>query len=190
MSKLKKSFSGRFSKTSKFLMMVAVGTLALIISYHSSNANLDPIEPEPIQEKSMEISAPQTKADSLVTFAMSLQGIPYQYAGKSLEGFDCSGFLYFVFNKFGIAIPAGSANQYLLGEPVDEAEMQKGDLIFFVGYEDAEDVGHSGIVISEKGEEIKFIHSSSGGDGRGVTINRLDEPHYRNRFLGLRRILF
>lgn len=178
------------NKTSKFLIMIAAGTLALIISYHSSNANLDQIEPESIQEKSIAIATPLSKADSLVTYALSLQGIPYQYAGKSPEGFDCSGFLFFVYQKFGIDIPAGSANQYLLGEPVSETEMQKGDLIFFVGYEDANDVGHSGIVISEKGEEIKFIHSSSGGGGRGVTINSLDEPHYRDRFLGIRRILF
>lgn len=190
MSSFKKLFFSSLNKTSKFLILVLAGILASFIFYQSSRAGLDPPVPEPLQEESLAGVISQSKADSLVTFAMSLQGIPYQYAGKSLEGFDCSGFLYFVYDRFGIAIPAGSANQYLLGEPVGEADGHKGDLIFFVGYEEANDVGHSGIVISEIGEEIKFIHSSSGGDGRGVTTNSLDEPHYRDRFLGIRRILF
>ena len=129
------------------------------------------------------------KTDSIVNFALSLKGTPYIYAGKSPDGFDCSGFIYYVFNHFGIEIPAGSANQYLIGEAVDYPEISKGDLLFFVGTQKgSKTVGHVGLVISEKGEEILFIHSSSGGGGRGVTINSLEHPHYKARFLGTRRV--
>lgn len=130
-----------------------------------------------------------SKIDSLVNYALTLQGIPYQYAGKSPKGFDCSGFTFFVFNRFGIDVPAGSANQYKLGESVQLSETQKGDLIFFTGTEKgSKEVGHVGIIISAKGEEVQFIHSSSGGGGRGITINSLENPHYKARYLGVRRM--
>jgi len=131
----------------------------------------------------------KTKEDSIVDFALTLQGIPYQYAGKSLKGFDCSGFIYYVFHRFDINIPAGSANQYLVGDPVETKDLAKGDLVFFTGTEKGSvSVGHVGLVISEKGEEIEFVHSSSGGGGRGVTINSLEHPHYKARYLGGRRL--
>lgn len=138
-----------------------------------------------------DIATVSTKTDSLVAFALSLEGIPYVYAGKSLEGFDCSGFTYFVYNKFGFEIPAGSANQYLVGEPVEVTEIQKGDLVFFTGTQKGDrSVGHVGIVVSEETEgEIEFVHSSSGGGGRGVTTNSLEHPHYKARFLGARRVV-
>lgn len=131
----------------------------------------------------------ETKVDSLVRYAKTLEGVPYRFAGKSLQGFDCSGFTFFVFNKFDIEIPAGSANQYGLGAAIQEEEIEKGDLLFFRGPDQGDDqVGHVGIVISTSGEEIEFIHSSSGGGGRGVTINKLEHPHYRARFLGAKRM--
>lgn len=130
-----------------------------------------------------------SKVDSLVDFAISLEGIPYLYAGKTLDGFDCSGFIFFVYNKFGIDIPAGSYNQFLEGSPLNEEELGKGDLVFFRGYEDSGDeVGHVGSVIST-GDEVHFIHSSSGGGGRGITINSLEHPQYKERYLGARRVI-
>jgi cell wall-associated NlpC family hydrolase len=131
----------------------------------------------------------ESKIDSLVTYAQSLEGVPYLYAGKTTEGFDCSGFIYHVYNKFGIELPAGSTNQYQEGEPIAKEEISIGDLVFFKGYEDPSDnVGHVGIVISVE-EEIHFIHSSSGGGGRGITTNSLEHPQYKERYLGARRII-
>jgi len=130
-----------------------------------------------------------TKIDSLVAYAQSLEGIPYLYTGKTVEGFDCSGFIYHVYNKFDIELPAGSANQYQEGEPISKEEISIGDLVFFKGYEDPTDnVGHVGIVISVE-EEILFIHSSSGGGGRGITINSLEHPQYKERYLGAKRVI-
>jgi cell wall-associated NlpC family hydrolase len=132
-----------------------------------------------------------SKVDSLVVFALSLEGIPYQYGGKSLNGFDCSGFTYYVYNKFGVTIPAGSANQYLKGEPIEASQIRKGDLLFFTGTQKGDrSVGHVGIAISdEMAEDVEFVHSSSGGGGRGVTVNSLEHTHYKARFLGARRVV-
>ncbi len=115
--------------------------------------------------------------------------MPYKWAGKSPTGFDCSGFVYHVFNKFGIDVPAGSSNLYLLGVPVSQNDLLKGDLVFFTGTQKWDTkVGHVGIVITEPGEKTQFIHSSSGGNGRGVTINDMDHPQYVARYLGAKRL--
>lgn len=180
----------------RFLYFVVAVILLVIFADNYSEAHKNKLRSkqsyktfESKEVSDQEFHASPSKIDSLVNYALTLQGIPYQYAGKSLKGFDCSGFTFFVFNKFGISIPAGSANQYLLGESVQISEIQKGDLVFFTGTEKgSNEVGHVGIVISAKGEEVQFIHSSSGGGGRGITINSLEHPHYNARYLGVRRM--
>ena len=177
--------------------VVAVVILVIVAdNYSEAHRNKILSQPEQVSEKVTELSTfdqeiQPSKTDSLVEFALSLKGIPYVYAGKSLKGFDCSGFTYYVYNKFDLEIPAGSANQYLIGEPVKIQDIQKGDLVFFTGTQRGDrSVGHVGIVISsESPEEVEFVHSSSGGGGRGVTVNSLDHPHYKARFLGARRLI-
>lgn len=130
-----------------------------------------------------------SKVDSLIDYALTLEGIPYVWGGKTLEGFDCSGFIYHVYNKFEIEVPGGSANQYLLGEEIGVEDIQKGDLLFFTGTDrNSKIVGHVGFVISTE-EGIHFAHSSSGGGGKGVTVNDLDHPGYSRRFIGAKRIM-
>ena len=184
----------------RFMYFVALVVILVIVADKHSEAHKKRIlnrQQKPIAESQPTVSSNQdqvltsTKTDSLVAFALSLEGIPYVYAGKSLSGFDCSGFTYFVYNKFGFQIPAGSANQFLVGEPVDMSEIKKGDLVFFTGTQKGDrSVGHVGIVVSEDTEEeVEFVHSSSGGGGRGVTTNSLEHPHYKARFLGARRVV-
>lgn len=130
-----------------------------------------------------------SKVDSLIDYALSLEGIPYIWGGKTLKGFDCSGFIYHVYNKFEIEVPGGSANQYQLGESIAEKDIQKGDLLFFTGTDRrSKRVGHVGFVISTA-DGIQFAHSSSGGGGKGVTVNDLDHPGYRMRFIGAKRVM-
>lgn len=129
------------------------------------------------------------KIDSIIDYANSLKGVPYKWAGKSPEGFDCSGFIFHVFKKHGIDLPSSSVALYTEGESILKDELQKGDLVFFTGTKISDHtVGHVGIIISEPEEDLQFIHSSSGGGGRGVTVNDLDHPHYQARYLGGRRI--
>lgn len=157
------------------------------ISSTETQINPPPVKESIVIEKSNKFS----KVDSLVVFALSLEGIPYQYGGKSLKGFDCSGFTYYVYNKFGVTIPAGSSNQYLKGEPIEVSEIRKGDLLFFTGTQKGDrSVGHVAIAINEEmAEDVEFVHSSSGGGGRGVTVNSLEHAHYKARFLGARRVV-
>ena len=129
----------------------------------------------------------ERQADSLVNFALSLTGTPYRYGGKSLNGFDCSGFVYHVFNRFGFNdLNRSSRTQAIQGSAVELEQAQKGDLLFFTGTNPQQrQVGHVGIVISAPGEEVQFVHSSSNG---GVKVSKL-EGYYETRFMQAKRIL-
>jgi len=131
-----------------------------------------------------------TKTDSLVKFAKSLLGTPYKYASSSTEGFDCSGFINYVYSKFNVKLTRSSYTIAEEGIEVDSLEARKGDLIIFRGT-DVHDpvVGHIGIIITEKGEPIEFIHSSSGKKHNGVVITKLSDGNYNERFIKIKRVL-
>jgi len=74
------------------------------------------------------------KPEELVAFAQTLKGVPYQYASCDPgSGFDCSGFIYYVFGHFGITVPRSSADFTNLGYAVDRKAAKAGDLILFTG---------------------------------------------------------
>ena len=126
--------------------------------------------------------------DELVIFAETQLGVRYKYGSINPKvGFDCSGFITYVFSHFGIKVPRSSVDFTHIGEAVPVKEAKKGDLILFTGTNpNIRVVGHMGIVHSIDGDEIKFIHSSS-GKANGVTINPL-KGYYQGRFMSIRRI--
>lgn len=127
-----------------------------------------------------------TKIDSLIMFAEQYLGNRYRRGGTSTTGFDCSGFTMTVFKHLGIKLPHTSAGQGLVGVNVSQQNIQKGDLILFRGgNRRSARIGHVGIVISEKGEPVKFIHSSTSS---GVRVDNLASPYYRLRYVKSVRI--
>ena len=100
----------------------------------------------------------------LLTYAKNLVGIPYRYASiDSSQGFDCSGFITFVFNHFQIAVPRSSIDFTNVGKEVNVQSAKEGDLILFTGRVDSiKSVGHMGI-ITDNIDTLRFIHSTSGG---------------------------
>ncbi len=125
--------------------------------------------------------APNTKVDSLIQYAYTFIGDRYRRGGTSSKGFDCSGYTMTVFKKFGIKLPHTSAGQGLVGVLVAKQNIKKGDLILFKGRSrKGSRIGHVGIVISEKGEPVRFIHSST---SEGVRIDRLDYVYYKKRYV-------
>ena len=125
--------------------------------------------------------------DELVAYAKTLLGIPYLYASVDpAKGFDCSGFITYVFNHFQIAVPRSSIDFTNVGKTVDVESAKKGDLILFTGTVDSVIiVGHMGI-ITENIDTLKFIHSTS-GKAYGVTVSAFTE-HYKKRFVKVTRI--
>ena len=125
--------------------------------------------------------------ENIVSFAKTLIGVPYKYGSVDpAQGFDCSGFITYVFNHFNIAVPRSSIDFTNVGTPVDRQLARTGDLILFTGTDTLEThVGHMGIV-TENTDSLRFIHSTS-GKKYGVTITALSE-YYLKRFVKVIRI--
>ncbi|MBI5539330.1 MAG: C40 family peptidase [Bacteroidia bacterium] len=129
------------------------------------------------------------EADSLVNYAKSFLGTPYKWGGSSAGGFDCSGFVSFIFRHFQITTPHGARDYYKLGKSISQDSCKKGDIILFTGTNySRKSVGHVGIIISDFGEPLKFIHSSSSKNHWGVTITDFSNSAYPKRFMGIRRL--
>jgi peptidoglycan DL-endopeptidase CwlO len=120
-------------------------------------------------------SAPPSQYGGVVGIAMQYLGIPYVYGGSSPSGFDCSGFVMYVYGQMGVSLPHYTVAQYGMGVPVGRDELQAGDLVFFDG------LGHVGIYIG--GNE--FIHSPHTGDV--VKISSMT-GWYADTYVGARRI--
>ncbi|MDT8901225.1 NlpC/P60 family protein [Anaeroselena agilis] len=121
------------------------------------------------------------KAQQLVAFAKKFVGVPYVWAGRSPGGFDCSGYIWYVYNTFGIQLPRMADGQFEVGVPVSRRHLAPGDLVFFSTYEPGP--SHVGIYIGGG----KFIHASSGAEE--VTVTPLNKQYYLERYLGARRII-
>jgi cell wall-associated NlpC family hydrolase len=113
----------------------------------------------------------------VVGIAMRYLGIPYRWGGSSPSGgFDCSGFVMYVYAQVGVSLPHNAAMQYGYGTPVSKENLQPGDLVFFDG------LGHNGLYIGGG----QFIHAPHTGDV--VKISNLNEGWYLARFVGARRL--
>jgi len=140
-------------------------------------------------QDSVEINV-EKLADLIIKEAESYLGRRYSYGGTGTLGFDCSGFTYVVYRKFGYTLARSSKGQALQGRAVEGSitQLQKGDLIIMGSRRRSKTVGHVGIFIEmdSTGTDFKFIHASTSG---GVTISRMKEPYYDGRFLGARRFI-
>jgi peptidoglycan DL-endopeptidase CwlO len=119
--------------------------------------------------------APAAKFGGVVGIAMQYLGIPYVYGGASPSGFDCSGFIMYVYAQVGVSLPHNAAAQYGYGTPVDRSQLQPGDLVFFNG------LGHAGIYVGGG----SFIHSPHTGDV--VKISSMS-GWYSSTYVGARRL--
>lgn len=147
-------------------------------------------------QRSARVPAGPPPADTLragiVRFALRQRGTPYLYAGSSpATGFDCSGFLQYVYGHFGVSTPHSTALLISAGRPVPRAQAQPGDLVVFTGTaEGSTTPGHAGIVISAPGETpLRFVHASSARRESGVKVSQVENSGYERRFLQVRRVL-
>ena len=128
-----------------------------------------------------------TLQDSIVEYGIELLGTPYITAGSGKEGFDCSGFVNFVFQNFNIKVPRSSADFENFGTEIPIEDVQKGDLLLFLS-PTRNTIGHIGIITNENGRESDFIHASS-GRAMKVIITNLSNKGYTRRFVKAIRVL-
>ncbi|MFV8377946.1 C40 family peptidase [Flavobacterium sp. LB3R33] len=157
------------------------GAFKSAISFPQRNENtvtktfVDPIEND------------DSLGNKIVNFGMKLLGTPYVTAGCSKNGFDCSGFVYYVYNNFRIKVPRSSSQFEYFGKEIPISDVKKGDILLFLS-PTRNVIGHMGIVTNPKGMESDFIHSTSGREMK-VVITSLKKPGYNRRFVKAIRVL-
>jgi len=144
-------------------------------------APLPPVEkPAPVEAAPFEPTAPIAAA--VLETALGLRGVPYQFGGAAPEtGFDCSGFVRYVFQQHSLVLPRTVTEQFQVGRDVDTSGIQPGDLIFFTTVMPG--ASHVGIAL----DAGTFVHAP--GSGSVVRLERLDAPYWRSRLVGVKRLL-
>lgn len=152
---------------------------------NTTNSTVSKVPPARVVK---EISTETVQPDSLVAFAKTLIGIPYLYASTDPgKGFDCSGFITYVFNHFDLAVPRSSVDFTNMGREIAIEKAKPGDLILFTGTDSSDFVvGHMGIIESAINDELRFIHSTS-GKAKGVVISDMGD-YYKKRFVKVIRV--
>ena len=117
---------------------------------------------------------------SISSTALSLRGAPYRNGGANPAGFDCSGFVKYVFEQHGVGLPRDTGRQFEIGAGVEPARLLPGDLVFFSTV--APGASHVGIAVG--GDQFVHAPSSSGV----VRVESLNSQYWSTRFIGARRV--
>lgn len=127
-------------------------------------------------------AASSAAGSQVVAYAKEFLGYPYVHGGASPKGFDCSGFVQYIYSRFGISLNRTSADQMSNGVVVSDGDLQPGDLVFFLQNSSYRRASHVGIYIGGG----QFIHASS--PSTGVIISDMDS-HTGRGYVGARRVL-
>lgn len=140
-------------------------------------APLEVVEPAsgPSIPKRSEEESSSPRSQHVVAIAKKQLGARYMWGGSSPAGFDCSGFVMYVYAQVGVPLPHSAAKQYQHGAVVTRERLEPGDVVFF------DHLNHNGIYIGNE----RFIHARR--SGAGVMISGLGESWYRTRWVGGRR---
>ena len=148
-----------------------------------SNPPATPVVPPPAAPGRSNPAVPATATANgyaLSGTALSLRGAPYKDGGIDPSGFDCSGFVRYVYQQHGVAMPRAVRDQFRVGKSVDRDRLEPGDLVFFSTV--APGASHVGIVIGGN----QFIHAPS---ERGVVrVESLAQQYWSSRFIGAKRV--
>ncbi len=149
---------------------------------------IDTLKTDSVLVPASQIHTKNIHPQQVVAFAKTLIGTPYRYASTDPKvGFDCSGFITYVFTHFNIIVPRSSIDFTNVGRTIPADSAKAGDLILFTGTDSTEKfVGHMGLVVSNENKLLQFIHSTS-GKKYGVTITPLNN-YYQSRYLKTIRI--
>jgi cell wall-associated NlpC family hydrolase len=116
----------------------------------------------------------------LLSTALALRGIAYRNGGSDMSGFDCSGFVQYVFAQHGLVLPREVRDQYRIGEAIDRDDVRPGDLVFFETV--SRGASHVGIALGDNA----FVHAPS---SRGVVrVERYTSAYWNRRWIGARRL--
>ncbi len=119
----------------------------------------------------------------IIDYAAKFLGCKYVYGGNTPSGFDCSGYVKYVFKHFGVDLTRTSASQYSNSVRIKKSELKIGDLVFFSQTAGSSKVGHVGIYVGGG----QFIHAAA--PGKGVRYDSLNSSYYSSHYIGSGRVL-
>lgn len=119
---------------------------------------------------------PAARASSV---AASMVGKPYRYGGSTPTGFDCSGLVFFSFQRAGMSVPRSTEAQRQRSRRVAPSYLSRGDLVFF--NQDGKNSSHVGIYLGDN----RFVHAPS--SGKRVRLDLLNDPYWQKHFVDARR---
>jgi peptidoglycan DL-endopeptidase CwlO len=136
--------------------------------------------PSPPAEPSVVVPPVPVASSAIIDTAMQLRGVPYRNGGSDPSGFDCSGFVQWVFARNGVLLPREVREQYGAGQKIELRQVRPGDLVFFETV--SHGASHVGLVIGAD----QFVHAPS---STGVVrVERFTTSYWAKRFVGARRI--
>lgn len=154
-----------------FLFITVLG----IITPHAQNMKIFEVHPE----------THQSITQHMVEIAKKFIGTPYRSGGKSKSGFDCSGFMYYLFKQFDYTISPASRELINWGEAIPTDSVLVGDWAFFKG-RSGKTVGHIALVIGVNNNSWDIIHATV-SNGVKIDKNFMNLPYYKSRFISFRR---
>jgi murein DD-endopeptidase len=137
--------------------------------------------PRAVENISSETQTPASLGDEIALRALAQVGKPYRYGGADLNGFDCSGLVFFIHHELGLTAPRTAAEQYTASQPVNVHRLEPGDLLFFRTTKRRQ-VSHVGIYAGGG----RFIHAPQ--SGRSIELRDLDDEYYGPRLVGAGRL--
>lgn len=128
---------------------------------------------------SVALAAPDPGAD-VADLAQQYVGSPYHWGGISPAGFDCTGFVLWVYSQFGVSMPHNEAGELASGSSVASDDLQPGDILVF-GNTYRRGLSHAGIYVGEG----RFVHAAD--ESHGVMISNLWDGYWGPRLVGASR---
>ncbi len=130
--------------------------------------------------KSLPLKVSGRTYDRLFSSIDELLGTAYRSGGSAPDGFDCSGFVQYLYNqRFRMILPRTTGELALLGSVVPENNLKRGDLVFFSI--DGNNIDHVGMIVGKD----RFAHASNSG----VRVDDLFAPYYQKRYAFGSRII-
>lgn len=128
----------------------------------------------------------RTKADNIIEYAESFEGVRYKWGGTTKAGMDCSGLIYESFRAYDVNLPRISRDMAKRGDKINLKDVHKGDLLFFKTGNRRNAINHVGLIVSIENNNIEFIHATS---SKGVMTSWINETYWHKAFYEARRVL-
>ncbi|SNY94487.1 C40 family peptidase [Flagellimonas pacifica] len=139
-----------------------------------------------LPKKSKKEERKNSKANAIVSTALTFSGTRYKFGGITKKGMDCSGLIFISLKENDISFPRVSYQMAEQGKRIKLTQIEKGDLLFFKTSKRGKRINHVGLVVDVKGVDVKFIHSTT---SRGVIVSSLREGYWNHAFVKAMRFL-